>query len=104
VGIETATLPSRGGSRRCRRCDLEVHFAQHIGQRVVEDGLELDAFAPVDFVDLLLDFGGREAQAGVHHGVDGGVHGVFLHAHEVGERVVEVEDDGFDHAILLLLE
>ena len=32
--------------------------------------------------------------------IDRGVHRVLLHAHEVGEGVVEIEDDGFDHVIL----
>ena len=77
--------------------DLEVDLAEEFRQRVVEDALELDAFLLVDGIDLLLDLGGREAEARVHHGVDGGVDRVLLHAHEIGEGVVEVEDDGFDH-------
>src|SRR5437867_4045802 len=39
-------------------------------------------------------------EAGVDHAVDGGLDRGLLHAHEVGERVVEIEDDCSDHASL----
>ena len=50
--------------------------------------------ANLDLVDhgLLLDL-----QARVDHPLHGGVHRGPLHPHEVGQGVVDVEDDGFDH-------
>src|ERR1041385_6832344 len=37
-------------------------------------------------------------EPGVDHAVDGRLDRGLLHAHEVGERVVQVEDDRSDHA------
>src|SRR5262249_54780860 len=39
----------------------------------------------------------REREARVQHAVDGSVDRGTLHLHEVGQRVVEIEDDGSDH-------
>src|SRR4029077_18618374 len=58
----------------------------------------LDALAPVDLPDALLEHLARRGQPGVEHAVDAGIDGRILHAHEIGERVVQVEDDGADHA------
>ena len=66
----------------------------------VEHLLVLEPLLLVDRVDAGAHRVARQLEARVDHAVDGGIHGVRLHLHEVGERVVEIEDDRSDHASL----
>jgi hypothetical protein len=72
--------------------------AQLALEQGVEDFLVLEALLLVDGVDLGAHLIARQPEAGVHHAVNGGLDRRLLHLHEVGEGVVEVENDGTDHA------
>jgi hypothetical protein len=77
--------------------DLVVDPAQRLLQEDVEDLLVLDPLAVVDLIDARGNLVPREREACVAHPVDSGVDRGPLHLHEVGQRVVEIEDDGSDH-------
>jgi hypothetical protein len=77
--------------------NLEVDASELGLQDLVEDSLVLDAFLPVNVHHFLDQFGLHAGQAGVHHPLDGRIDRRQLHFHEVGERIVDVENDGLDH-------
>jgi hypothetical protein len=41
----------------------------------------------------------RQRKTGIAHGKDRRVDSLVLHRHEIHERVVEIEDNGFDHGL-----
>ena len=68
-----------------------------LGVTVVLGVLVLKSELLVDRVDPLADVFARQLEPGVDHALDRGLDGVALHAHEVDEGVVQVEDDRADH-------
>src|SRR5262249_19067608 len=80
--------------------DLRVHLAELALQQLIEHALELEAALVVDGLDAAAQLFPGLVEAGIDHAVDGGLDRGLLHAHEVGERVVEIEDDRSDHARL----
>jgi len=79
--------------------DARIDLAELALQQHVEHLLELEPVLLVDRIDPRAHGVARQREPGVDHALDRRGHGVALHAHEVHQRVVEIEDDRADHAL-----
>ncbi len=76
---------------------LVVDLLEYIVEKLVEHFLELNAPLLIDCIDAVPCLGGSKPQSRIDHRIDRRGDCLLLHAHEIDERVVEIENDGFDH-------
>jgi hypothetical protein len=80
--------------------DAVVDIAYQVYKELVEYLLVFDPLLIVYPVDRLVDRALGKIEPRVDHRPDRGVDRFVLHPHEVGQRVVEIEDDEFYHDAL----